>query len=275
MLIGAGVINLSLSSSPESTGILSLFPKWALPLVPLYELLLGGWLVSGWLRYGAWVASLVTLFIFSLHNFALMSAGRSSCGCMGPVVDVSPGVMLAFDVCAGMVFLKRRPGWAGWPTTTDNPWLRPLVTTAGVMVAVLGTAATFAYLNYGSVTAAVADLRDESLAVVPTDLELGEVDHGTVVETSVRVHNLTDEPAHLAYAKGSCACAVFPDLPLVVPPRGTAYVRVLVTVTGRPGRFLRDGIFRTNVGHVRFGIQGWVSGSQVNRPINPQGSISP
>ena len=274
VLIGAGVIKFALSSSPESTGVLTAFPKWALPLVPLYELLLGGWLVSGWLRYGAWVASLVTLSIFALHNLALMSAGRSSCGCLGSAVDVSPGVMLAFDLIVGMLLLKRRRRWSGWPSTADNPWLRPLVTTAIVMGGVLGTVAGAAYWQYGSVTAAVADLRDESLAVVPTDLEVGFADHGAVVETSVRVHNLTDEPAHLAYAKGSCACAVFPDLPLVVPPRGTAEVRVQITVTGPPGPFHRDGIFRTNVGHVRFGIRGWIPARRDLRPTDPPGSAS-
>ena len=274
VLIGAGVLKFALSDSSESTGVLTAFPKWALPLVPLYELLLGGWLVSGWLRYGAWVASLVTLSIFALHNLALMSAGRSSCGCLGSAVDVSPGVMLAFGTVAGMLLLKRRRRWAGWPTTADNPWLRPLATTAIVTAGVLGIAAGLAYWQYGSVTAAVADLRAESLAVVPTDLEVGFADHGTVVETSVRVHNLTDEPAHLAYAKGSCACAVFPDLPLVVPPRGTADVRVLVTVSGPPGPFNRDGLFRTNVGHVRFGIRGWIPARRDPRPTDPSGSAS-
>ena len=171
--------------------------------------------------------------------------------------------------------LKRRRLWAGWPAAADSPWLRPLATAAAVMAGVLGTAAGMAYWRYGSVTAAVADLRGESLAVVPTDLELGPADHGTVVETSVRVHNLTGEPAHLAYAKGSCACAVFPDLPLAVPPRGSADVRVLVTVTGPPGPFLRDGIFRTNVGHVRFGIRGWIPARRDLRPIDPPGSIPP
>ena len=275
LLIGAGVLKLAFFNSPEPTGVLTALPKWALPIVPIYELLLGGWLVSRWLRYGAWIASLVTLSVFALHNLALMSAGRSSCGCLGSAVVVAPGVMLTFDAVVGILLLKRRRHWAGWPATADGPWLRPLVVTVAVMAGVLGTATAVAYWQYGSVTAAVADLRGKSLAVVPADLEFGPAEHGTVVETSVRVHNLTGEPAHLAYAKGSCACAVFPDLPLAVPPRGTADVRVFVTVSGPPGPFLRDGIFRTNVGHVRFGIRGWIPARRDPRPIDPPGSIPP
>ena len=118
-------------------------------------------------------------------------------------------------------------------------------------------------------------MRDEPLAVVPADLEVGAVTGGTVVETAVRVHNLTGEPAHLAYAKGSCSCAEFPDLPLVVPPHGTTDVRVRVTLFGPEGRFVREGIFRTNVGHVRFGIRGWVLGRRESGPTSSEGGASP
>jgi hypothetical protein len=120
------------------------------------------------------------------------------------------------------------------------------------------------------VTAAVAAVRGEPLVVVPTDLDFGTVPSGTVVETSVRIHNSTDEPAHLAYGKGSCSCAVFPDLPLVVPPHGSTDVRVQVTVTGPEGRFQRKGEFRTNVGHVRFGIRGWIVEANVLPDQSPK-----
>lgn len=272
VLIGTGLAKFVQPNLPESTLLLSLIPRWVFPLVPLYEIALGVWLVSGWMRFGAWVASLATLLIFALHNLELLSAGRPSCGCLG-AVDVSPGYMLTFDLILAVLLLKRRPRWAGWPA--DSPRLRQVALTGAVMAGVLGAAAGVAYWQHGSVAAALAALRDEPLAVVPADLGVGAVASGTVVEATVRVHNLTGEPAHLAYAKGSCACAEFPDLPLVVPPHGTADVRVRVTVSGPEGSFRREGVFRTNVGHVRFGIRGRVLGGRESGPTSSQGGATP
>ena len=267
ILLVAGFIKLVTGVVPEASGVTSLLmPDWALAVTPVYEIALGGWLLVDRCRFGAWLTTIITLAIFSLHNFALMNLGRSSCGCLG-AASPTPGIMLGLDVAALLLLLKRRRGWHGWPIFT--PGLRQVAITAAVMAVVLGGVVGLSYWRYGSLTAAIAALREEPLAVVPTELELGTVPSGTVVETSVRIYNLTDESASLAYGKGSCSCAVFPDLPLVVPPHGSIDVRVQVTVTGPEGRFQRKGNFRTNVGHVRFGIRGWIAEAKsVTRP-NP------
>jgi len=89
ILICAGILKFALSSAPAFSMAVAAIPNWALPLVPLFEILLGGWLVSDWMRFGAWIASLLTLLIFAIHNLELLSAGRSSCGCLGSSVDTS------------------------------------------------------------------------------------------------------------------------------------------------------------------------------------------
>ncbi len=263
LFLFVGLLKLIRPGSAESTFIVNALPNWTLPLIPLYEIGLGVWLVSSWMRFGAWLTSLFTLCLFSLYNLELMTIGKSSCGCLG-AVDASPKFMLVLDVVLLVVFLKRRQHWIGWPV--DSPVMRQVLTTLAVMAGILGTMAAIGYARYGSLNVAVGDLRQEPLVVVPGDLNLGDAASGDEVERVIRVYNLTAESADLAYGKGSCSCATFPDLPIKVPANGYADVRVIVAVSGPPGRFSRAGIFKTNVGQVRFGIRAWVVDSQTSVP---------
>jgi hypothetical protein len=250
-----GFVKLLSAPLRSDTQILSLLPSWALPTIPVYEMGLGVWLLSGWMKFGAWLATLFTFLIFAIHNIELVTVGQSSCGCMG-AVDVSPKFVLTLDVVLILLFLKRRQRWSGWPTS--SPVTRQVLMTLSVMAGVLGTAAAIGFIRYGSLNVAVGHLRQETLVVEPGNLDVGEGTAGSVIESKVRIHNLTSESADLAYGKGSCSCAVFPDLPIKVPANGWADVRIHVRVSGEPGRFRGIGIFRTNVGHVRFGIRAWV-----------------
>ena len=137
ILICAGVIKFASVSPPAFSTVVAIIPSWAWPLIPLFEILLGVWLVSGWMRFGAWIATLFTLLVFALHNLELLSAGRSSCGCLGSSVDTSPRVMLGFDVFVALLLLWQRRRWAGWPTT-DSPHLRQAATALTVMAVALG-----------------------------------------------------------------------------------------------------------------------------------------
>lgn len=139
ILIVAGCVKLVTGTLPESSGVTSLLlPDWAMAVTPAYEIALGGWLLADRWRFGAWLTTIATLVIFSLHNLELVSAGRSSCGCLG-AVSPTPGIMLGLDVAALLLLLKRRPGWHGWPD--GSPGLQLVATTATVAALTLGIVA--------------------------------------------------------------------------------------------------------------------------------------
>jgi hypothetical protein len=224
-------------------------------LVPAYEVALGVWLLSGRMRFGAWLAALLTLTAFALHTLELTAAGRASCGCLGPG-GPPPAVMLAVDLAAAAVLLKRRPGWTGWPEVT--PGVRAAGLTAAVAVGTLAAAGGWAYARYGSVAVALADLNGDPLVMLPTAVDVGTADPGGVVERTVEIRNLSADPVQIAMATSGCRCTEFVGLPVTIPSGERQTLTVRVTVSADPGRFRRAGRFRSSAGDLRFTIDGWV-----------------
>lgn len=258
LLLLAGVVKLAFTGPPPpSTVTAALIPDWAMALVPAYEIALGLWLISGRLRFGAWLLTLLTLALFSLVNLDAVSAGKSSCGCLGPV-SPTPGVMLALDVAAGMLFLKCRPGWTGWPAA--SPGLRLAGMTAAAVALTLGTVGAIVYARYGSVTAALADARGDLVAAVPGVVDAGLTEPDGQVERTITLHNLSAAPVHVYAARANCNCADIDGLPLTVDAGGKSVVTIRVRLPHSPGSFARKGVFLTSAGKVPFGIRGVVRG---------------
>ncbi len=227
-------------SSPEPSPITSvLVPDWALATVPVFEVVLGLWLLSGRCRFGACLVTLATLAVFSLHNLVLVSAGRATCGCLGSF-GPAPGWVLAFDVSALLLLLRNRPGWNGWPVADAR--LQAVGLAAGVTVAVVGGLAAAATVRYGSVALALADARGEALVVEPADPSFGEVNPAAEVSRPVTLHNLSNEPVTVILARTDCNCAEIDGLPLTVPAGGRGQVGVRVRVPSTPGGFSRNGL---------------------------------
>lgn len=138
-LVAAGGLKLLGDGSPVESPVTAALPVWAAGLVPFGELALGGWLLSGRARFGAWLVAVPTLLVFALHSLLLTAGGESSCGCLGKRVTVPPVVTLAFDVCLLALMVRCRPGWRGWPAA--DPGLSLAARTAAVAAAVLLAAA--------------------------------------------------------------------------------------------------------------------------------------
>lgn len=231
--------------SPANTVV----PLWAIGLVPLFEVGLGLWLVSGTYRFGAWLAALPVTVLFALHSLALALEDRPSCGCFGSVT-VPPMLTFLFDVVMAGLLVRCRPGWRGWPEGT--PAGRMALGSAAVAAAVLGGMAAWAYGRYGSVAVAVAAASGAPVAVSPSVLELGTLSPGTMADGSLRVYNLSSEPVQASLATSSCGCAEVDGLPVIVPAGGSVDLRVRVSVSSSPGSFRRVGQLRTSAGNVKY-----------------------
>ena len=256
LLAGAGLVKLATDGVPGASAVTSLLlPDWALAVVPAYEIALGGWLVSLRWRFGAWLTAVFTLAVFCLHNLELVAAAVPSCGCLG-AVGPAPGVMLALDIGALAVLLKRRPGWHGWPAR--GPGLTLAATATGVLALTLGTAAVGVYAAYGSVAVALADVRGDAVAVVPGTIDLGVVAPDAAVEHVVRLHNLTADPVEVTAARVNCNCARVTGLPLTLAPGGRGEATWTVRLPARAGQISLAGVFETSVGEIPVPIRGTV-----------------
>ncbi|HXG09857.1 MAG TPA: MauE/DoxX family redox-associated membrane protein [Gemmataceae bacterium] len=72
------------------------------------ELLLGGWLLSGWWVRAAWAAVLVFFGILASASLYLALVGQTTCGCFGRVA-VPPWATVAMDVAVLAALLLCRP----------------------------------------------------------------------------------------------------------------------------------------------------------------------
>ena len=224
-------------------------------LVPAFEVALGGWLLSRRWRFGAWLAAMATLGVFVLVNLEAVSAGRSSCGCLGAASPL-PGVMLAIDVVFLAMFLRLRPGWAGWPAA--GPGLQTLMTMSMAGVACVAVASTWAYARYGSIAVALADARGDAVAASPRVIDAAFGEANSQIERQVTLRNLAETPVTIEWLRVKCDCVEHVGLPQTLEPNGECVVTVRVRLPRSPGPFVRGGAFQTSAGDVPFGIRGEV-----------------
>ena len=110
VLLAAAGLKLHALTAPHP-----ILPGWySSPMVQLlaaqWEIGLALWLVSGWFRTGAWLASLFTFMGFACLALLLALSGSRSCGCLGQV-RANPWYMVVADALAVAVLLGVRPTW--------------------------------------------------------------------------------------------------------------------------------------------------------------------
>lgn len=216
--------------------------------------MLGGWLLSGACRFGAWLAALLAFSLFGLVAYSQVRAGSSDCGCFGPAVAVPPQATLALDLALVLALLVFRPRWAGWPAA--GPGLSAALRAAAVAGLVLAAAAGFAYWRYGSVQAGVAAAGGRSIAVTTPVVDVGEVPVGGLAAGAVEVVNLTGSEEQVAYISMRCRCAEFEDLPAALPPGRPVRIGFRLRAPAEAGAFRRPAVVQSSAGEARFELVG-------------------
>lgn len=255
VLVIAAVLKLISAAPLPRSPLTDLLPSWSLNLIPVLELLVAAWLISGVYRWGAWAVAESLLFVFGVHGLLLTLSRQSSCGCFGNVT-VPPVIVVIFDVVMFAMLLRCRPSWTGWHANT------PLIRTVTVATVVLIGFMIAAKSWYGSIHVAVEAALGKTLAVSSANLDLGRVDPGSQTEHTLTLVNLSEESVHVLAFESSCHCAEVVGLPLQIEPGTSANVSVTVTVSNNPGDFQRVGRFRTSAGSLDFKIVAFVKGSQ-------------
>ena len=123
-----------------------------------------------------------------------------------------------------------------------------LVTMLAIAVIALAVLIGFGAYRYGSVSATIAALRAESIAVDSAEKSFGTVEAESTIELSFRLTNVSYEPVRIAGARTSCTCLVAGDqLPLAIPPGESRVVRFAVHPPASPPQFRQSIELYTDV----------------------------
>jgi hypothetical protein len=240
--IGLGVLLLTTAALKLYGLGVSAVPRvgwFALPWVQLlgaeWELVLGAWLLSGASPRLSWSAALVTFVTFAGVSGYLGWVGVASCGCFG-AIQANPWWAFGLDAAAVALLLASRPaagaGIAPGFVRAAGSWAGAVALTSGLM-ALAGS------LLFGSVEAAIAKLRGESITVTPY-VDFGAGKPGETLEATATVTNYTDAPVRLIGGTSDCSCVTTSHLPLTILPGESQTVVVHLRIpAATPGAFTR------------------------------------
>lgn len=148
-------------------------------------------------------------------------------------------------------------------------WIAPAVAMTGAILGGIAVVGGWAWSHYGSVAAAGAFLRGESLLLEPRSFDVGVLGPADEVKLEVRAWNLAREPIRLYGLNGFCAkryCVGSDErLPLAIEPGGEPRVLVLYA-RGRLGgearaeRFHYDMEVYTSIGNRTIAVEGGLPG---------------
>jgi hypothetical protein len=235
---GLKLYGLGFSSVPQ-VGWFS--HPWVQLLAAEWELVLGGWLLSGVRPRLSWLAALVTFVGFAGVSGYLGWVGVASCGCLG-VIKANPWWTFGVDVAAVLLLAVSRPvaeAGAAPFLRTAGVWVGSVALTCGLLIAV-------GSLFFGSVEAAVATLRGDSLSVTPY-ADFGSGKPGQTLEGTATVTNYTDAPVRLIGGTADCTCVTVEDFPLTIPPGEQASFRIrLQVLSDKTGQLTRAVMVRTD-----------------------------
>jgi len=177
-----------------------------------WELLLGTALLFGVHRSISWMVAVVTFAAFAGVSAYLGVIGQASCGCFG-TIQASPWTAFSVDLGALALLALARPSIAKAELRDEAfstaKWGAGL---AAVFAAILAIGVAL----YGSPSAALANLRGDTLTVDRSHLDFGHGKPGDVLMQQVTVTNWTGGPLRIIGGTADCSCVTTSDLPITL-----------------------------------------------------------
>lgn len=212
--------------------------------IVLVEALLGVWFLVGWAKSAAWLVAFALFTLFSVVSFRQGWIGEASCGCFGSLT-VNPWLAFGVDVAALLLLAITRP------SREDFNSLR-LASSSGVVrtvfavVLITGAGLGVQAWRHGSLDAALASLRGDSLTLSPPLVDLGSGPANASRVAEVELFNHTAEPVLIYGGTSDCSCTVAGNLPLRIAPGESQTLQVQVRLPREPGRFTRQAKLMTD-----------------------------
>ena len=251
LLLAAAVLKLQgLAVDPVArVGLFS--ASWFQVLVIEMEVGLGLWLLWGKHRVGAWLATLATFTTFAGFSFYSGWIGQASCGCFGKLA-LSPWWAFAVDAVVVVGLLVVRPPFYSPPRERGFfQAARPMAALVLAYAAILGAMTAGASYGYGSMDAALAQLRGEQITLKPDGVDVGIGPVGDEKEATMEIRNWTDRSMRIIGGTSDCSCVTTRNLPLELAPGATRSISVGVRLPDEPGIFTRSAFLWIDDGRMR------------------------
>jgi hypothetical protein len=211
-----------------------------------WEILLGVWLLSGWLPVGSWAAAAATFAVFATVSGLLGWQGVAHCNCFGHL-PASPWYAFTLDLAVLVVLAAVRPRLEALKPAALRSGALQFGRAVVAVALLLGLAAAVAHLVCGSVDVALARLRGETVSVSSDYLNFGSGRAGETLTSVVRVFNRTDAPVKVVGGSSDCSCVTTKDLPVEIAPGGSVELTIqLVLPRTQPGVFTRTAVLWTD-----------------------------
>ena len=206
-------------------------------LLVQFEVALALWFVSGWRPLRARRVGVGVFLVFAAASLMSALEGQASCGCFGQV-KINPWWTFAFDVAMAAALLLV-PVKNAQAIRRDPVNLRPAVWMAGGTSAVCGLALIVSILWAGSVPAAVARIRGDTVVLTERVVQAEPGKPGEPRTVSVNVTNRGAHTVRIVGGTADCSCLATQDLPATVPSGETVPVRVTIHPGTKPGEWIR------------------------------------
>ncbi len=213
--------------------------------VVVLELLIGVGLIFDIAKPLNWLAAVLLFGMFSVVSAYLGLIGQANCGCFG-TIEASPWTAFAVDLLAVTALVIVRPRRESWQSLRNSNRIRTtskLLGGAALVMAVLALGSSYAF---GSLAAAVAKLRGDSL-YASSYLDFGSADPGEKLEHPLEVSNLSSEPIRLIGGTSDCSCVTTSAMPLTIAPGESIAITIHLKVPqSDPGAFTRTASLWTD-----------------------------
>jgi hypothetical protein len=230
---GLKLFGLAVSPVPETGWLLS--PGLQVLLVQ-FEIALALWLLSGWRTQTAGFVTAAVFVVFAGVSLKAALDGQPSCGCFGKLV-VNPWYVFAFDVAVAVGLIALRRNATSTPIVAIR--LQPVLWLAGGTSVVIGSAVLAGIAWAGSIPAAVARLRGDTIDTPERIVQAEPGKPGEPRTVPIRVSNRGPHPIRIIGGTADCSCLATQDLPATVPPGETTAVRVTIQPGTKPGVWFR------------------------------------
>lgn len=209
----------------------------------IFELSIGLLLIAGKSQLIGWITTLSTFAIFSGYSLYAVLIGQSSCGCFG-AVKVNPMWTLGFDLFMVCLLLVRRPEINMKNINSQSLFNKLKIVLIGVsfVILFLSIALAIAYVGFGSPAAAIAFLRGETITLSPKVLEVGEGDRGEFKSEEIMLTNWGDKIVRIVGGSADCSISANAKLPLIVHPKQTISIPIVIRFPKNGGYFTRNGM---------------------------------
>jgi hypothetical protein len=206
----------------------------------IVEALFGLWLLGGRQPHLTRIVAIIFFSIlFSVAAYQGLS-GKESCACFGQV-PIRPWYAAVFDLGALLALFTCRPT----PGAVRYGIIFYLPYVVGCL-AIGSCFAIWAHYQFGSVPAAIAFLRGDSVAVIPSWVDGGDGPMGSVGTVSIELANLTDHPITILGWQSNSRCVVTKDLPLTLSGRAIQSMDWKFAFIDRSSTFTRDVVLLTD-----------------------------